>query len=65
MNKNILCVALGSFLTVMAQVTLESSKPIPPAPPKCEASKEAQATISALTDVLKKSVDGLAQSCGK
>lgn len=39
--------------------------PPPPLPPKCEASAEAKATIAALTDVLKKSVDGLSQACRK
>ena len=43
--------------------------PPPPQPPvKCEAGPEAKATIAALTEVLKKSVEGLSEgvkACGK
>jgi hypothetical protein len=45
--------------------SMAPTPPPPPPPPKCEASAEAKATINALTDVLKKSVDGLSQACKK
>lgn len=49
--------------TILFVVSLTS--PPSPAPAKCEASSEAKATISALTDTLKKSMDGLSQACVK
>jgi len=64
---------ISGVFTVGTSVAPEPPKPAPiNPPPKCAASIEAvaainaqQTTIDKLSEMLKKSVDSLAQSCGK
>jgi phosphoribosylaminoimidazole carboxylase (NCAIR synthetase) len=70
MNKSALLVALGAMMALSAQVTKDAFMPVAE-PAKCEASQQAkdalaskQASIDALSDLLKKSGDNLTTLVG-
>ena len=71
MNKTALGVVVGMLLSVSGQVTQDAFKP-PVKPPECTATADVkdmaanqQSTISNLTDLLKKSLDSLSETCKK